>query len=88
MLRVRVPACEHDCVWDYLPLAWRAYKSQIQTDITQTGTVQFRSLYLGPEQMATDPLSQTLNRATAAGRQSESPSICISLENAALLHLY
>lgn len=37
--------------------------------------------------MATDPFSQGLNRATAAGRQSESPSICTSLENTALLCL-
>lgn len=59
--------------------------SQIQTDITDIGSVEFRSLYLGPEQMATDPFSQGPNRATAAGRQSESPSICTSLENTALL---
>lgn len=61
--------------------------SQIQTNITDIGTAQFRCLYLGPEQMATDPLSQGLNRATAAGRQSESPSICTSVENTALLCL-
>lgn len=41
---------------------------------------QFRSLYLGPEQMTTGPVSQGLNRATAAGRQSEFPSICTCVE--------
>ena len=37
--------------------------------------------------MATNPFSQGPNRATAVGRQSESPSICTSLENTALLCL-
>lgn len=65
----------------------QSMQSQMQADITDIGSVEFHSLYLGPEQMATDPFSQGLNRATAAGRQSESHSICTSLENTALLRL-
>lgn len=40
---------------------------------------------LGPEQMAADPFSQGLNRATAAGRQSESPPYAFPCKHGTVL---
>lgn len=55
--------------------AW-SQQTQIQPNITDIGSAQLRSLYLDSEQMASHLFSQVLNKATAAGRQSESPSVC------------
>lgn len=63
--------------------AW-SQQTQIQANITDIGSTRLRSLYLDPEQMASDPFSQVLNKATAAGRQSESPSICTCMGDTAL----
>lgn len=76
---------DHPCACTVFVLNVYSSSSQILTNITNIGTAQYRSLYLGPEQMATGPVSQGLNRATAAGRQSEFPSICTCVENTALL---
>lgn len=57
-------------------------QTQIQANITDIGSAQLCSLYLDPEQMASDPFSQFVNKATAAGRQSESPSICTCMGGA------
>lgn len=81
-----VPDPSRSCDGKCLLSACRACRVRSRQTL-QKLALEFCSLYLGPEQMATDPFSQGLNRATAAGRQSESPSICTSLENTALLCL-